>query len=90
MKSLFLASQDGDVWLDCNCLSLITCPVDVAVVAIAVTGGNYHTCVATVVTNGSSVMCWGGNNHGELGIGIRGPSVLHPTSSHLPFGGKRG
>ncbi|KAJ1467278.1 regulator of chromosome condensation 1/beta-lactamase-inhibitor protein II [Baffinella frigidus] len=37
-------------------------------VAVAIAGGDYHTCVLLV---GGSVKCWGFNANGELGLGDR-------------------
>ena len=34
--------------------------------AVAVATGYYHTCA---IVTGSSLLCWGGNGNGQLGIG---------------------
>jgi alpha-tubulin suppressor-like RCC1 family protein len=54
-------------------------PVDVVGLnwpVVAVAAGEYHTCVLTDV---SSVMCWGSDNGGGLGIGGGSGSVLTPV-----------
>jgi alpha-tubulin suppressor-like RCC1 family protein len=43
--------------------------------ASGVATGDFHTC--TIVAN--EVLCWGENDHGELGIGVVGADVPTPT-----------
>ncbi len=51
--------------------------------ATAVTIGNSHTCA---ITNDSTVLCWGWNNFGQLGINTSSSSELSPQEVHLPQG----
>ena len=53
------------------------CVFLLAGVATSVSAGDYHTC--SILSNGS-LMCWGSNSYGELGIWTNVTSISTPTA----------
>ncbi len=64
--------QDGSAWSPTPVL------VD-GLDAVAVDGGGYHTCA---ITTDDELVCWGGNEKGQLGIG-----TVDPTADPTPVEG---
>ena len=54
------------------------------ITAIAISAGELHTCS---VLNGGSVMCWGSNINGQLGLSTRN-TIYTPASVDLGPGRK--
>jgi alpha-tubulin suppressor-like RCC1 family protein len=42
----------------------------------SVASGGFHTCAVEL---GGGIYCWGGNNHGQIGNGAAGASVVTPV-----------
>jgi alpha-tubulin suppressor-like RCC1 family protein len=59
-------------------LSLLTTGVS----ALGISAGGFHTCA---VLNEGTVMCWGSNSNGQLGIGST-TGTLSPIAAHLGEG----
>jgi alpha-tubulin suppressor-like RCC1 family protein len=51
--------------------------------ATAIAAGGYHTCA---IVTGGGIMCWGFNDHGELGIGSNSQQT-YPVAVYLGSGG---